>query len=1215
MVAYAERPVVSTPERGRCDEPCDLRPEPSGGERRAVVPGRAAQPGKPTRSQRRRGARPARAPAVGEVVGRAAIDLGRIWETIHARAPEEFRISARRPDDLLVFDLVFENLQLAEGEPARLVRKDPRASAFFLVEFPPQSFGEQAFLENSGATNPDDTAVPEPIPGFPPVASIRMAGRSRVAFEMPPEADDLPYTLADVLEACRTWPMRLDVNAVPDPEFLLDRPWLRLATESSSWAAATASLIQGIGDRVDRPIAQAARRVGEVAATALARRQMRGLDKRIQAAMETELGRLAEKHPQLREGQGRDLGLAAIALGAARSLAGSRRKFEFDPSLLGRIPIFLIPFGPHEPSRSVTALELPYRLLLSPLAAARWRHSDESVERHGRTELWHTRLSTGGSGDTGPDLPSKVRAIWSPDYPIALDVHTPPMEPAAPFRMSLDPLDRQWLVRLMAGFNEQRHRRPYVPRASIANRVMLSALGGLVDVQGQWDRRPEGVDLQQWRHIAALGRDQYVRVVYAGFLCPFGHAASLVKVTERKFEPLSAGRAGERIAVLRQRFFIVVREHVKSYDGSNHEFSGHNFPFTSVEILTHVTPNLTEPGKGASALTGAGGKAVDGAFWPMVSATSDFRFDIAATDICGNRVTFSMPLLFVGATANESRAAAVRAGYDDAGTAARRRAVIGGTTICFAPLPDGDDPKGDPRLPTASLTFDAGRVRSESDLHANFYPEIETAEVAIRALQRLLGQLHAVVGVRYPDEYRKNGFGGANQGEVFLQTLTDYALDFGAGPGKPKSDALGGLATPSMAIQGLSRIMGPAGDLGAVQSNSFNPANFFKDAKILGGIPLASLLATVAGLAGDDVPKMLSRELPKDGALPQRVEARFSWETEIKQPDPLGLFIPRADQVGTTTLDMSGVVTTPIDDPAAASYEATARIDNFKVNLFGFITIWFDLLRFDAKRGQKPDVAVDLHPGEDSITFGGPLEFVNGLRHLIPAGGFSDPPGIAVTPSGITASYSLNLPAVQVGVFALTNASLGAGFALPFDAQPATVRFNFSEREHPFSLTVSLLGGGGFFALGIGSAGVKEIEAALEFGAAVSIDLGVASGGVEIKAGVYFHWLEPVPNKGSVELAGYVRLHGELSVLGIISASLTFNLQIAYLKDVGAGKSIVWGEATLVVEIEILFFSASVSVKCRREFAGSASDPGFAALVPSPTVWADYCGAFAEEAA
>ena len=167
--------------------------------------------------------------------------------------------------------------------------------------------------------------------------------------------------------------------------------------------------------------------------------------------------------------------------------------------------------------------------------------------------------------------------------------------------------------------------------------------------------------------------------------------------------------------------------------------------------------------------------------------------------------------------------------------------------------------------------------------------------------------------------------------------------------------------------------------------------------------------------------------------------------------------------------------------------------------------------------------------------FGGPLEFVNELREYIPANGFSDPPSLSVTPSGIAASYSLTLPALGVGVFALKNASLGAGFNLPFDATPASVRFNFSERQHPFSLTVSLLGGGGFFAIGISSRGVQEIEAAIEFGAEIAINLGVASGGVEIKAGVYFHWLEKVPNKGSVELTGYVRLHGELSVLGLIS--------------------------------------------------------------------------------
>jgi hypothetical protein len=197
---------------------------------------------------------------------------------------------------------------------------------------------------------------------------------------------------------------------------------------------------------------------------------------------------------------------------------------------------------------------------------------------------------------------------------------------------------------------------------------------------------------------------------------------------------------------------------------------------------------------------------------------------------------------------------------------------------------------------------------------------------------------------------------------------------------------------------------------------------------------------------------------------------------------------------------------------------------------------------------------------------------------------------------------------VAVGIFALEHMSIGAGFSLPFDSKPVEVRFNFSERQRPFSLTVSLLGGGGFFAIGIGTEGVREIEAALEFGAALSIDLGVASGSVEIKAGVYFHWMQK-----SVELAGYVRLHGELSVLGLISASLTFNLQLAFLKE--TGHSVVWGEATLTVEVEVLFFSASVSVQCRREFGGSDGDPKFIELIPDQATWAAYCGGFAAEAA
>jgi hypothetical protein len=594
---------------------------------------------------------------------------------------------------------------------------------------------------------------------------------------------------------------------------------------------------------------------------------------------------------------------------------------------------------------------------------------------------------------------------------------------------------------------------------------------------------------------------------------------------------------------------------------------------------------------------------------------TDVPFEIAATDLAGNRRPFSMPLLFVGKLADDNHAPVLKAAYNAMTAAAKRKATLGGAVVSYAPSSPSD--KGDPNLPSESITFRAGDV--SGSVKPRFYPEIEVATVGVKPIQKLLSQPNFLVEVEYPKFYKESGFSpSTNAGQVYLQLTKAIPLTFGGAPDQAKSDAVGALASPQMNLLGLSKVMGPvAGDtkggatevkdaIKGITGGTFDPLDFFKDAQILGGIKLGEILPIRHDLTGQDVPKMLSRDFP------DRVEASFEWSAEVTKSDALKLMIPRADESKPPTrLVMSGVVRTPRDPAKSATVEATAMLNNFKVNLFGFVILWFEQLIFVARPGQKPDVTVELKNGDDAVTFGGPLEFVNELRKFIPSNGFSDPPALIVTPSGINASFTLNLPAIGVGIFALTNASLGAAFALPFDSRPASVKFYFSERQHPFSLTVSLLGGGGFFLIGVSARGVNEIEAALEFGAAVAIDLGVASGGVEIKAGIYFHWLEPVPDKGSIDLAGYVRIHGELTVIAIISVSLTFNLQLGYHKEGGAAS--VYGEATLTVEIEILMFSAEVSVKCRKEFAGGEADPRFIDLIPTQHVWDDYCDAFAEE--
>ena len=1162
--------------------------------------------------------------------------VGPLIDRLAPRDPQGPRVAVRRPEDHLVFDLGFENLRIRPDgdDTARLVRDSDGQRALLIFTFPPQSFGEEAFLAVkstldsgkveddlppsrdgrpvvTGATAAKQNAalgpVPEPLAGRLP-ARVRMAGPSRIAVRMPDEVDAIPFTLAAVLAALRDWPMQLDVGARPDQGYF-DPRWLQTEVAGQLSAAITANLSAGEAADARRRLDEATRRVANIAAGGLTAGQAAPA---AYDALRDEAERLFDRHPQLRRGDLHTATLAALAAGSAGQLAATAAAAGIGDLAAGIEALPYLPLladAPHPPAATATALELPYRLHMTPIGAPRWQHRDDPATARGRTELWHTRL-TGEAGS-----PARLRFLWSPDLDAAGDV-------AGPFRMSLDRQDRDFLVKLTADWRQMQpgNRRKYLPQSAEAKRLHLSSLGALLDAGGDWEPRPEGVDLEQWRHLVTLGRDHYVRVVYAGFLMPFGHAASLVKVTERKFEDADPARPGQRLAVLRQRFFLIVRDRVRHYDGSWHVHGARNLPFTEVEVLTRITPDLTDPAAPPSRIDETGGAvygpvALSGkavtisgrmAFWPMVQGAGDFRFEIAGTDRNGERQVFSLPMLFVSEVANRARPAQIRAGYD-AAKPARRETDLGGGTVRF------DAGGGESALPTATMRFAVGGVRGGTDLSPQFHPQMDQAVVQVPALQALLGRQDGLA-VRHPDVVRDNL---PNPGEVFLEVVGPaQTLAFGGG-GQAQTDALGGIGAPQMAIYGLSKRSGPVSArpgqaapaaLANAIADRFDVTQFFPaEATLIGGIALGQIITpAVAALDAADAPRLVSTPFP------DRIEASFAWDTTVTRSDPLKLMIPRADGVTDTPLHLSGRAVVPFDPAQPPVREAHAAIENFKLNLFGCIILWFRRLSFDALPGQKPQVAVALAEGDDAVRFGGPLEFVNDLRSFIPSGGFEDGAGLSVTPSGISAGYSLALPAIEVGIFSLSNVTLGAGFSLPFDNRPVTVRFNFAERQSPFSLTVSLLGGGGFFAIGVGAKGVQEIEAALEFGAAISLNLIVASGTVEIKAGVYFHWQDEGATS-RVKLAGYVRIHGELTVVAIFSASLTFNLQLAYEK--AGGNSVVYGEAELIVEVEVLLISFEVTVRCRREFGGGKADPRFLDLMPDPTVWDEYCAAFAAEAA
>src|SRR5262249_33216426 len=148
----------------------------------------------------------------------------------------------------------------------------------------------------------------------------------------------------------------------------------------------------------------------------------------------------------------------------------------------------------------------------------------------------------------------------------------------------------------------------------------------------------------------------------------------------------------------------------------------------------------------------------------------------------------------------------------------------------------------------------------------------------------------------------------------------------------------------------------------------------------------------------------------------------------------------------------------------------------------------------------------------------------------IPANGFgSGGPKLSVTPTHAALSYAVPLPPIQVGVMSLQHATFGAGLTLPFmDGRPL-VDFTFAERSHPFLLTVGVFGGTGFLHVQLNTKEVLLIEGAFEFGGAFALDLGVASGGVFLVAGIYFKKTE-----AKAELSGFVRCSGEFVVLGYV---------------------------------------------------------------------------------
>jgi hypothetical protein len=769
---------------------------------------------------------------------------------------------------------------VAGGDAPPVLRATKGKKARLDVTFAYQHLAEEAVYEGrkqgeapvlipddaNGGRPTVDTTPSAPNAKVTPLVDVRPARSSRLVFALP-EAETIEFSSAGILEALSRLELVVHPLAAPG-----DRP-----TTGSLGDAPLIFLPGGLVAHLgaDGPLITKAMRgmtapdLSTAGGLSLQARELR----RARAALETQTGiSIARAASREAEGVMHELAIGDATVGA-RPIFGAGGLVR-EPGLRPRRR----PALSRPPTDAETSIEAPYRLVISPSGEGAWSHATEPVgaedEPH-HIELWHSRLGTATTNPDGTpavdernDQRRIIRAVWARDREISTDDWHDPSKNLGhenvPFRMSLDSADRHMLVRQSAETWVGSHDTPIAPVPVAARNLWLSALGAWLDLHGAWTTKPYSQvgmsSILAWDEIAPMGRDQYVRVVYPGYLYPLGHQAALVKVTERKMKDVSPSYAG-----LYQRKFLVIGEPLRTYADT------HDFPFIQIGIRPLVTPPLDDPGA-----------SQDSFFWPSIGGQF-FGFKLDLLDHESRPVKLVAPLLWVaeafGATAANRQT--VDKAYDGS---PNRKIKAFGQKIAFGPVQKG----GDTVLETESVSLRGQAALGDSR------PHMSQAKVSLPAVQ----QLSAIgsVPIVYHALYKTGGFTDPNNtGEVWAAVpLAGTQVELqGNGPGDDEvsplpqlkfgatapsgSDKAGGFLSPDLPIRGLSRLSGTIGDLDGMATQTFDAKAFLQGAlpKLFGMVDLVDLVEDVTG-EPLKIPSVISEEL-------DRVEAFLADLEKAKQ--------------------------------------------------------------------------------------------------------------------------------------------------------------------------------------------------------------------------------------------------------------------------------------------------------------------------------------------
>ena len=818
------------------------------------------------------------------------------------------------------------------------------------------------------------------------------------------------------------------------------------------------------------------------------------------------------------------------------------------------------------PDGSVTAVEVPAGLVLSPAGAALLVAARRPFTTGDTTEVWTARVEPAGG---------------SPTLELAAVHHA--ADPLLPTQVPSDE-DRGDIVT-----------NSLTEAPITARRLWLSSSGAFADLHGEWTG-----GITDYDHLVAAGRDAHVQVLALGHLLPFGHRAAIAEVSTRAFLD---DTAGEDAAVMQVTHFLtIVEPTVTRRAFAQHE--GRGLPLAALTATTSETTPIT-----LEEVLDLAGDPIEGVH-DLRAAGADHLVDYRCVDRGGDTVSFALPATFVddanayvpgvGKPLDRLRLVANSLGRLD-----RREVDLGGQRVSYADsFAGGQTGQATHRFRLAWEGPDAGASKEdlEDARDPAVYAVLEDADVVPELAGSATGATGSTVRVALHRRWLESGNGGGNFDLAYLTISPAVSSLIGA------DSALGGVAQFDMLAEVFNQSAGVGLDLPSADA-PWDPTKLVGEAsKIIGNISLADIInAVVNGVPGLDVPGT-SVTVTDDSVI-----VEFTFCPSVHDLPAVGFrTVP-----GTTRCCLHVTTVISFDESIEASFETEMRVENFFLDFPPIIDpppVSIDVESVTATIGSDGSTAI--LPKIRSWEFTGLLSL---LMALVDSFGTTDF-DLKISPELIDVDSTINLPDISLGVAEIRNFAVNLGVELPLDDGAGLVSVGIGSKSSPLDIDVMMFGATFWLDIDLGfSGGAAPAVTTTSMGVSVyweMLDFDIVVVKIAFALRLAADWKLTA---GEVSFTGAVSLEGQIDVLGLVSvsASLVASLgyesrtevmvlkgTVNYCVDTFLGKLTSGSVPIGATEIELGDGQGAIA----GARAGGTSS--FADRYREP-VWADYCDAFA----